>query len=68
MCVLHKNIPNVLTTISAAVSEQGLNIEGMNNASKKDYAYTMMDVTGDVSDESLAKIAAVEGVIRVRKI
>ncbi len=68
VCVLHKNIPNVLTTISAAVSEQGLNIEGMNNASKKDYAYTIMDVTGDVSDDSLQKIAAVEGVIRVRKI
>ena len=68
VCVLHKNIPNVLTTISAAVSDQGLNIEGMNNASKKDYAYTIMDVTGDVSDDSLAKIMAVEGVIRVRKI
>ena len=68
VCVLHKNIPNVLTAISAAVSEQGLNIEAMNNASKKDYAYTIMDVTGDVSDESLEKIKAVEGVTRVRKI
>ncbi len=68
VCVLHKNIPNVLTAISAAVSAQGLNIEGMNNASKKDFAYTIMDVTGDVSDESLEKIKAVEGVIRVRKI
>ena len=68
VCVLHKNIPNVLTAISAAVSAQGLNIEAMNNASKKDYAYTIMDVTGDVSDESLANIQAVEGVIRVRKI
>lgn len=68
VCVLHKNIPNVLTAISAAVSAQGLNIEGMNNASKKDFAYTIMDVTGDVSDESLANIKAVEGVIRVRKI
>jgi len=68
VCVLHKNIPNVLTAISAAVSAQGLNIEAMNNASKKEYAYTIMDVTGDVSDESLEKIKAVEGVIRVRKI
>ncbi len=68
ICVLHKNIPNVLTTVSAAVSNQGLNIEGMNNASKKEYAYTMMDVSGDVSDDVLATIAAVEGVIRVRKI
>ena len=68
VCVLHKNIPSIIATISAAVSEQGLNIEGMNNASKKEYAYTIMDVTGDVSDDSLQKIAAVEGVIRVRKI
>ena len=68
VCVLHKNIPNVLTTVSAAVSEQGLNIEGMNNASKKDYAYTIMDVSGDVSEAVLDTIKAVEGVIRVRKI
>lgn len=68
VCVLHKNIPNVLTTISAALSSQGLNIEGMNSASKKDYAYTMMDVTGSVADASLEAIRAVEGVIRVRVI
>ncbi len=68
VCVLHKNIPNVLASVSDAVSGQGLNIEGMNNASKKDFAYTIMDVAGDVSDAVLDTIKAVEGVIRVRKI
>lgn len=68
VCVLHRNIPNMLSAISAAVSEQGLNIEGMNNASKKEYAYTIMDISGDVSAACLDTIAAIDGVIRVRKV
>lgn len=68
VCVLHRNIPNMLSAISAAVSEQGLNIEGMNNASKKEYAYTIMDISGDVSAACLETIAAIDGVIRVRKV
>lgn len=68
LCVLHRNIPNMLAQISALVSGQGINIETMVNRSKKDYAYTMLDVVGDVSEDTLAKIEAIDGVVRVRKI
>ena len=68
LCVLHRNIPNMLTGISGAVSAEGINIETMTNRSKKDYAYTILDVVGDPSDESLDKIRAIDGVIRLRKI
>ena len=40
----------------------------MTNRSKKDYAYTILDVVEDLADASLAKIEAIDGVIRVRKI
>ena len=68
ICVLHKNVPNMLAQISGAISETGINIDTMTNRSKKDNAYTVLDVEGDVSDAALEAIRAIEGVIRVRKI
>ena len=66
-CVLHKNVPAVLQNILAFVSEQGANVENMENKSKKDYAYTIIDVTGATKDLT-ANIKGVDGVIRVRVI
>ena len=40
----------------------------MVNASKKDYAYTMLDVDGSVTDDISAKISSVDGIIKVRVI
>ena len=68
VCVLHKNIPNMLAQISGVISETGVNIETMTNRSKKDNAYTVLDVCGDVSQAVLDGICAIDGVIRVRKI
>lgn len=68
VCVLHRNIPNMLTQISGVLAADGTNIETMTNRSKKDYAYTILDVVGDVAEASLDKIQAVDGVIRVRRV
>ena len=68
ICVLHRNIPNMLAQISAKVSEAGVNIETMTNRSKKDNAYTVLDVESDVAQDVLDSICAIDGVIRVRKI
>lgn len=63
VCVLHKNTPAIITQVTAAVSDKGANIENLVNKSKKDWAYTMLDVNGDVDVEA---IKAVEGVVNVR--
>lgn len=68
ICVLHKNIPNMLSQISGVVSGEGINIDNMTNRSKKEYAYTVLDVVDMPSDACLEKIQAIDGVIRVRKI
>ncbi len=68
ICVLHRNIPNMLAQISGVVSEAGVNIETLTNRSKKDNAYTVLDIVGDVPQSVIDGIEAVEGVIRVRKI
>jgi D-3-phosphoglycerate dehydrogenase len=68
VCVIHKNIPTLIAAMTTAVGNAGLNIENMVNASKKDYAYTMIDIVGDVNDALVDAIKATEGVIRVRVI
>jgi len=66
VCVLHKNIPNMLAQISSVVSACGVNIESMTNKSRKDLAYTVLDVAGAVAADVTDKIAAIDGIIRVR--
>ncbi|MBR2338882.1 MAG: phosphoglycerate dehydrogenase [Clostridia bacterium] len=68
ICVLHRNIPNMLSQISGVISEAGVNIDNMTNRSKKDNAYTVLDVVSDVPQSVLDGICAIDGVIRVRKI
>ena len=66
VCVLHRNIPNMLAQISSVVSACGVNIESMTNKSRKELAYTVLDVVGAVADDVTDKIAAIDGIIRVR--
>ena len=68
LCVLHANVPAILTKITAVVAEEGLNIENMTNKSKGEYAYTMLDVSSTPSEAALNHIAAVDGIKRVRSI
>ena len=68
ICALHANVPAVLTQITGALSDEGLNIENMTNKSKGDNAYTVLDVAAKPSDEAVARIAAIAGMYRVRVI
>lgn len=67
VCVIHKNIPNMLTSITGIVAENGVNIENMLNKSRGDYAYTMLDVA-EANDEIANKISSIDGIIKVRVI
>ena len=68
VCVLHANVPNILSQITAVLSEVGANIENLTNKSKGDNAYTLLDITGDVTAEAVAKLEAVADIYRVRVI
>lgn len=65
VCVIHRNIPKVLSSITDTVSGSGLNIENMQSKSKKDYAYTVLDVSGDVNDAHIAALDHIDSVIKV---
>ena len=66
ICICHRNIPNMLSALSAIVSAVGVNIENLLNKSKGDYAYTMIDCNEDIGDRVVDALKAVDGVLRVR--
>lgn len=66
VCVIHKNIPNMLTAITGIVAENNVNIENMLNKSRGDYAYTMIDINVENVAEIDVRISAIEGVVKVR--
>ena len=68
VCVLHDNVPNVISQITSAIGGAGLNIENMINKSKGDNAYTIVDVKGTVPADLAEKLVAGEGITRVRVI
>ena len=68
ICVLHKNVPAVISEITTILGKASINIDNMINASKKDYAYTLIDAAGDISEDIAAKLSAAENVIKVRVI
>ena len=68
VCVLHRNVPTMLAQISTIISNAGINIDTMTNRSRKEYAYTVVDINGDVSQDVLDRVQSIDGVIRVRKI
>lgn len=68
LAVINQNIKSVLSGISAALGEDGLNIDHMLNKSRGDMAYTIVDVSGLPSDKCIEKIKAIDGVVRIRVI
>ena len=66
VCVIHKNIPNMLTKITGIIADDNINIENLLNKSRGDYAYTMLDIDEADTTQLETEIKAIDGVIRVR--
>ena len=66
VCVIHKNVPNILSTITTSFAKDNINIENMVNQSKGDMAYTILDVNECDADALTAHLAELDGVIRTR--
>ena len=68
ICIIHKNVPAMIASVTTAAASCGLNIENMVNTSRGDFAYTMLDIIGDVSGNMVDTLNKIEGIIRVRVI
>ena len=66
ICIIHKNTPGAISAITGVLTAARLNIENMVNKSKKDVAYTLLDVTGEITRSLADELSGLEPAIRVR--
>ena len=66
--ILHKNIPGSLGRFTAAIAGENINIDGLMNKSRGEYAYTMLDLDHHPSQAAVDSLKKLEGVLRVRVI
>lgn len=66
--IFNENKPNMIGQITAVLGDAGLNVTEFTNKARGDYAYTLVDVEGEVPDSLKESILAIDGVIRARKI
>lgn len=66
ICIIHKNTPNVVGSVTGILGDKKINIDNMINKSKGNYAYTMIDVDCNADKIDLDSLNSINGVIRVR--
>ncbi|MGI6192657.1 MAG: phosphoglycerate dehydrogenase [Christensenellales bacterium] len=66
ICLIHKNVPNMVGRISAAVAQRNANIANMANRSRGNYAYTILDLDEDINNHLYDDLCAIDGMIRAR--
>ncbi|MBR0461917.1 MAG: phosphoglycerate dehydrogenase [Erysipelotrichaceae bacterium] len=65
ICVIHKNVPNMLAQLTTIIGKNHINIENMVNKAKGDIAYTMIDTDSIVDEKAIYEV---DNIIRVRVI
>ena len=66
LCVAGRNVPNILGSITHTIGEHGINVAGMINNHKAGYAYTIIDVDDELTEELVTQLRSIEGVISTR--
>lgn len=66
ICIIHRNLPGMLTTLLPIFAKDQVNIENMTNKSRGEYAYSVFDLNTEVDEAVIHELKAVEGVLRVR--
>ena len=59
-------MPTVLSSIVKLFSDLEINVENLINKSKKELAYTMIDIDRKVGDAMIEAIEGLDNIIRVR--
>ena len=68
LCVLHRNVPRMITRILDFISERNINVEHMINKPRGEYAYTIVDLGEKIGEDVADSIRAMSDVLRVRVI
>ena len=68
VAILHRNIPNMLSQITSFFGSNGLNIENLLNKARGQYAYTLVDISHKMPDDTTERLREIDGVLRVRRV
>lgn len=68
VCIFHANIPGIIGSITSLAGDESINIANMLNKSRKDIAYTILDLDKAPSANFIEKLKGVDGVKTVRVI
>lgn len=66
VAVCHKNVPAVISKITSVMGAANVNIESMANASRGEYAYSLLDLDKQPDTTVITELASIDGVIKVR--
>lgn len=66
--VAHKNVPNMIATLSGVLADRKMNIEHLTNKSKKELAITLIDTDDNVTEDIIKEIESMGDVLSVRLI
>jgi len=68
LCVIHRNVPRMITSILDFISDRNINVEHMINRPRGEYAYTMVDLGETIGEDIADSIRSMSDVLRVRVI
>ena len=66
--IANANVPNMVGQISTSLAAANLNIEDLLNKSFGDLAYTVVDLDKAVSDDTIAALRSIKGVLSLRNL
>lgn len=66
ICIMHRNSPNLIATLSSTLADGGVNIENMGSRPRGEVAYTIMETNDHLTDATKAALKATDGVIKFR--
>ncbi len=66
LSLIHKNVPNTVGRVTAALAARDINIESMVNASRGKYAYTLIEIAHPVPADIAKELQRIDGMMRIR--
>jgi len=66
--IANANVPNMVGQISTCLAAANLNIEDLLNKSFGELAYTVVDLDGEVSNDTIDQLQGIQGVLCLRNL
>ena len=66
LCIMHRNVPKMLTNFLNLIGGMEINVDNMINKSRGEYAYTILDLGTVIGKDEVHLIEQMDSVLRVR--